>query len=389
LKNRPLNTVAQLSGAVAIALATLAQAANAGVVATNRTHPATERSHFRPIFTTLPARNVDFASLPLQAAANSTLPFFTDSVKSPLNGQTYSYSILGTNPKSSLTTTKIHYVPIALRVHFKDGTVLDPTQPGCNDSVSVVKRFFKSPLFEDVPLTSNGIDVGTTQIIDAFQRAEFWSLTQGSGYHVLLHRAPKSPIRIIDYTPTGPQTTYTGVCSGQNHNLGEIDPNVYDTELQSLTNQYATTTELPIIMAYNVVLGDGSNCCIIGYHSAYGRSTGTQVYANGAYVDAGNFSAPIDDIHAWTHELGETFNDPFVNNGTPAWGHVGQVSGCQNNLEVGDPLTGTPFLVKYHGFKYHPQELAFFDWFFRTPSQGTGGLFSFEGTFTSSQAACH
>jgi hypothetical protein len=97
---------------------------------------------------------------------------------------------------------------------------------------------------------------------------------------------------------------------------------------------------------------------------------------------------PIEDIHAWTHELGELLNDPFVSNATPAWGHIGQVGGCQNNLEVGDPLTGTAFNLKYNGFMYHPQELAFFDWFFRTPSKGTGGLYSFEGTFTSPQGAC-
>ncbi len=75
--------------------------------------------------------------------------------------------------------------------------------------------------------------------------------------------------------------------------------------------------------------------------------------------------------------------------GRPAWGHVGQVSGCQNNLEVGDPLTGTPAVqVPLNGFTYHGQELAFFDWFFRTPSNGTAGKYSFEGTFTSAQGTC-
>jgi hypothetical protein len=62
------------------------------------------------------------------------------------------------------------------------------------------------------------------------------------------------------------------------------------------------------------------------------------------------------------HEIGEWMNDPFGNNPTPLWGHTGQVSGCQNNLEVGDPLTGTivPPVVMPNGFTYHLQELAFF-----------------------------
>ena len=146
--------------------------------------------------------------------------------------------------------------------------------------------------------------------------------------------------------------------------------------------------QLPVLLAYNVVQTEGNQCCIIGFHGAYGRSGGTQVYATGSYTDPGEFGA-IEDIYAWTHEIGEAFNDPFTNNGTPAWGHVGQVSGCQNNLEVGDPLTGsTAVSLPLHGFTYHAQELAFFDWFFRTPSNGTGGYYSFEGSFKTAQGAC-
>jgi hypothetical protein len=40
------------------------------------------------------------------------------------------------------------------------------------------------------------------------------------------------------------------------------------------------------------------------------------------------------------------------------------------------PITGT------NGFAYHLQELAYFSWFFRTPSIGAGGLFSDNGTLT-------
>ncbi len=43
---------------------------------------------------------------------------------------------------------------------------------------------------------------------------------------------------------------------------------------------------------------------------------------------------------------------------------------------------------KHGGFTYHPQELAFFSWFFRTRSIGTGGKYSFKGTLTSTQRLC-
>jgi hypothetical protein len=341
-----------------------------------------------PRFAVMQPHNVDFASLDAQRDATKTIGYYTGSVKSPLTGSTYNYQIVGADPTKSTGTTKLQYVPIVVRIHFSDGTVLDPTKPGCGDTVSVEDRFFKGPNFEKTALKSNGINVGTTQINDAFQRAEFWTILKSKNYHLML-TAAKTPI-IVDYTAPSGSTTAAGVCTDQkgvNHEIGEIEINAYDTEMQTLAAKYAKPTQVPVVLSYNTFETEGG-CCVLGYHSAFGTPKGTQTYAVGAYNDAGIFSAPIEDIHAWTHELGELINDPFVNNGTPAWGHVGQVSGCQNNFEVGDPLTGTPFAVTYKGFNYHPQELAFFSWFYRTKSTGTGGEFSFEGTFTSSQGAC-
>ncbi|MBC5823291.1 MAG: hypothetical protein GIW99_11060 [Candidatus Eremiobacteraeota bacterium] len=52
-------------------------------------------------------------------------------------------------------------------------------------------------------------------------------------------------------------------------------------------------------------------------------------------------------------------------------------------------MTGTAIPAKFEGFTYHPQELVFFSWFYRTPPTGTGGEYSFNGTFESAQPACH
>jgi hypothetical protein len=342
-----------------------------------------------PRFAVRPPQNVDFASLDAQRDAQKTIGYFTGSVKSPLDGNTYNYQIVGADPTKSTGTTKLQYVPIVVRIHFSGGIVLDPTKPGCNDTVSVEDRFFKGPNFEKSPLKSNGVNVGTTQINDAFQRAEFWTILKSKNYHLLL-TAAKKPI-VVDFDAPSGSSTDTGVCKdakGVNHEIGEIDINAYDQEMHDLASKYATPTQVPIVLSYNTFETEGG-CCVLGYHDAFGTKKGTQTYAVGAYNDDGIFNVPIEDIHAWTHEIGELINDPFVNNGTPAWGHVGQVSGCQNNFEVGDPLTGTPFDVKYKGFAYHPQELAFFSWFYRTKSTGTGKKFSFEGTFTNSQGACN
>ena len=90
-----------------------------------------------------------------------------------------------------------------------------------------------------------------------------------------------------------------------------------------------------------------------------------------------------------SHEVGEWQNDPDTINPTPAWGHIGQVSGCQSNLEVGDPLSGTTFNDALGGFTYHPQELAFFSWFYhQKPSLGVNGWYSDQGTFKTFAKAC-
>jgi len=123
-------------------------------------------------------------------------------------------------------------------------------------------------------------------------------------------------------------------------------------------------------------------CGILGYHSAYTPSTLLQTYVVSDFDTAGLY---LGDVSVLTHEVGEWMDDPMGTNPTPLWGNTGQVVGCQNNLEVGDPLTGTILPpVTMNGFTYSLQELVFFSWFFRqSPSLGTGGKYSDNGTFTS------
>jgi hypothetical protein len=366
-------------------------AAVAGVTMTASAAFATsiaDQHHWTPMFWTAPNVVIDPAQLAIDAAKGKALPTWTSSIKSPLDGNTYNFTIVGTNPQTSAVNTTVTYVPIVLVLKFPGGVTLDPTKPGCGDTVSVENRFYKGPSFVATPLTSNGISVGTVQINDAFQRAEFWKYTSGTSYGVTLKAS--GPVKVITMNAPSGSVTAGGVCSGSNHDIGEIDYNAFANLINSIDVQYAKANQIPLVLTYNTFETSGG-CCIIGYHGTFApKSGGTGAFAVSAYNDPGIFSVPIEDIHAWTHEIGELFNDPYINNATPAWGHVGQQSGCQNNLEVGDPLTGTPFIVKYNGFTYHPQELAFFSWFFRqAPSVGTGGLYSFEGTFKTAQGACN
>jgi hypothetical protein len=140
-----------------------------------------------------------------------------------------------------------------------------------------------------------------------------------------------------------------------------------------------------VIMFYDTTMLGTTDQTVGGFHNFFLNADFShlpQTYAIAQYDDTE--TGTKKDISPLSHEIGEWLNDPFVNNSTPAWGHIGQQSGCQKNLEVGDPLSGTRISVKMpNGFTYHPQELAFTSWFFHdSPSLGVGGLYSSNGTFT-------
>jgi hypothetical protein len=153
-----------------------------------------------------------------------------------------------------------------------------------------------------------------------------------------------------------------------------------------------------VFVLHDVVMGDPGtspyqNCCVLGYHGASGFPT--QTYAVADYDTTGLFgSAP--NIAATSHEVAEWMDDPFGTNPTPSWGHTGQVQGCQNNLEVGDPLSGTLYSesgrfgkTMPNGLTYYPQELAFFSWFYgQNPSIGSAGRYSNSGSFTNPAKVC-
>ncbi len=132
--------------------------------------------------------------------------------------------------------------------------------------------------------------------------------------------------------------------------------------------------------------GDLKKCCALGFHAAVTQQPGARVQTY-AFIDfdtSGVFGPEIMDTSIAAHEVGEWMDDPFGGNPAPAWGHTGQTGGCQDNLEVADPLTGTNVatVTGTNGFKYHLQEMAFFSWFYGAPSIAANQWFSNNNTFT-------
>jgi hypothetical protein len=339
------------------------------------------------------------------AAATSSVPLWNYSGQfSSRSGGTFSGTMVGRSPFfHGARTTNINTILVPVKITMQDtGTVFDPTatDPAClpNGSVNPTTLTEQSPILSSANfsggLSMNGVDEGITQYVDAFQRANFFDLVNptGDSYHNVLNLLSTAPTISVNVSPSSGGTFETGFSCEP---FGVMDINAFDNLvtknlIPSLASKGVGPTNFPIFLLYNVVMSDGppandlGNCCILGYHSGLSSPAKLQLYSVADYDSTDTFSG-TGDTSILSHEVAELYDDPTGNNQTPSWGHIGQVGGCQGNLEVGDPLSGTlfPEVTMPNGITYDLQELAFYSWFFGTPSIGAGGIFSNDGTFTS------
>jgi hypothetical protein len=333
-----------------------------------------------------------------QAAAASTIPLWPYSVTSSRDGGKYGGTIVGRDPSfHGARSTGVRVFLVPLKIVMPDtGHAFDPTaaDPSCLGGKTALALSQGSPIFQ-APSTDwimNGQDVGSGQYNDAFRRAEFFDNVSPTGdrYHTALNPVTTVSLQTFN-VPAGEGQTYDASALGGCGKIGVVDIGAMDSFLltkliPALAPQGVGPTNFPFFLLYNVVMGAPGtnlfgNCCVIGYHGANG--TPMQTYSPTDFDSTGLFIA-LHNTSVFAHEIGEWLDDPTGNNPTPLWGHTGQVSGCQGNLEVGDPLSGHlfPSVKMPNGFTYSLQELAFFSWFYGSPSIGAGHIFSNNGTFT-------
>jgi hypothetical protein len=343
------------------------------------------------------------------------LPLWTYNVSSSRDHNNYSGVMVGRNPfgheSNKIARIPTQIVPIVITTNLigtsvdssgiiattPGATTLDPTvaNSAClappNDVPLTLYR--QSPILRHTSFDFGGTNVGDTQYVDAFQRANFWAYTQGHDYHVLLHPVTTTHPVYINVPAADGLALATNSLGPPDFcaPLGIIDINWFDAYLDStiipaLYAQGVNPGSLPIFLLANVVMAspvtDIGSCCILGYHGTTGLPI--QTYSPMDFDTTGLFGPTIFDTSVSAHEVGEWMNDPFGDNPVPPWGHIGQQPGCQGNLEVGDALTGTnvPTVTMPNGYGYHLQELVFFSWFYGAPSIAVNGWFSDNNTFT-------
>ena len=333
------------------------------------------------------------------AVTVATIPMWSSSIAASQNGKKYRYQMVGQDPRVRLanpaTTIVANIIPIVVKL--SDGTTFDPTTKSCGETVSPLNAALASPVFENTTFRSGGTNVGNTQYADAFQRASFWAYTKPSGinpgYHVVLEPKVGKTISITVPAASGRLDT------GPSCDAAEVTMAYAVSQGLKLLPSLAakpwgvSPKTFPIFLLHNVEfdtkLGTPGS---VGFHAAVPNPAfhgAAQTVAVASYLDAA-VSSRESDIAVLSHEIGEWMDDPLGTNPTPPWGNSGQVHGhCQSNLEVGDPLTGTTFAVTRAGVTYHPQELAFFSWFYGpATSTGVNGSFSFNGTLTHPAPLC-
>jgi hypothetical protein len=321
--------------------------------------------------------------------SGKTIPFFDSSFR--YGGVTYPYTMVGSNPFRTPATTTVPSEVVPLRIAFADGTVFDAT-PYVHAAVT-------SPIWRPAQFLT-----GHTQYGDAIQRGEFWAAVHGTGYHVLLGRAQVLPTVTINVPANQGTVEKAGTTFGTHvagKTLGLVNFAWFYGRYDHIINSYhISSSTLPILLTRNVMLDFKTPlaCCVGGFHSVTSSTSGSgsQSVQTAIFADYGSANAVLhvgqttgvfgQDINALSHEVSEWMSDPFGSNVVPAWqSPLAPQYGCNNALEVGDPLVGVAFEVN----GYHPQDEAFLSWFARqSPSIGFDGRYTYLGTFGSSSPSC-
>jgi len=333
------------------------------------------------------------------AIRSQEVPVSSFKITAPADSNTYTGVLVGGNPFSktpAATTIDAVLVPLIVEVvQGSDVLMFDPTSPnycGPNAGVSPVDRFRKSPLVVARNLSFNGVNVGKWQYVPAEKRAEFWHMPGGQLLADTIHWTFAAPMTLPSAKSKGATVKVDASTGCEYAELvnGAISKTITNSLIPQLQKSGTiSTSTFVLFMTVDVVqLKSDGTCCNNGDHGAI-LSSPPQTFGWAQYDSHGG-----TDIKGLTHEIAEWMNNPFYSNLTPAWGFIGEAAtDCVDHLEVGDPMnTDVVPYTSPDGFVYHPQELAFFGWFFDQPGggklYGTGGKYSSNGTFIGAHNTC-
>jgi hypothetical protein len=249
---------------------------------------AQQKAAPKPMFLVLPAHGT-----PARQAATvaAHLPQWNGSFVDHL-GQTVTYTMVGGDPAKTnvASSVRVFIIPVKMVYGANNGNAtFDPLTATLPNGQTLIQNVLASPLLtRSIRFVQGKTNLGLTQYIDAFQRANFWSSVKtNTAYHVLLANPTVLPEQTINVPVQDGQVTSNPFGSG---NVGTMYVNDFDTAIQGFIAKLTKLNPgvLPLFLTYDVYLTQAplEGCCIGGYHSAIGSQPSGQTYAYTTYEDS-------------------------------------------------------------------------------------------------------
>jgi hypothetical protein len=342
-------------------------------------------------------------------AGLQTVPTFAGAFAAqggPSLGNVFPFIMIGNDPLAGGTThIPAKITTVALQLLNADGSTFTTVPYAPFEDLTLDSPNFSNSLY--------GSSNRPTQFADAIQRAEFFNNTTNN-WHTLLDPQVVNRITITvpffvnvqlsNGTIIQARSYFTGTAADGSTFVLMLSPLFnffFDNSVVSDINANNFTTDAINIDAFpNTYLFSlnvnnpnvPGSCCVLGFHTFFFEPGVTPqprwITIFGSFISPGLFGGGFGDITAYSHEISESFNDPFINTVVPRWQFPLQPANskvCQGNLETGDPVevlgTATiPVTIKerHTVFTYHPQTEALLQWFeMGATSNAIDGAFSF------------
>ena len=322
----------------------------------------------------------------------------------PSAGRVFRFTMVGNDPKLGGTTVYPGNISeIDLQLLNADGSLFKVVPFAPFEKVTL-----ESPNFEPLDYRSGrNIEFG-----DAVHRAQFFNVMKNNWHTLLVPKVVNKVtitvpffvnVQLSNGTIIQARSYFTGTAADGNTFVLMLSPLfnfffdnevVNEINLGNFTTNGMNMTLFPNTFLFNLNVNNPNTpggCCVLGFHTFFldgGFPEDRWITQYASWISPGLFGAGFEDVTALSHELAESYGNPFISNSTPNWQFPGEpptAKVCQANLEEGDPIevlanATAAIEVKEKGFDfvYHPQNIPLLQWFeMGATSSAIDGAFSF------------
>jgi hypothetical protein len=321
-------------------------------------------------------------------------------------GRDFRFTMVGNDPKLGGTTVYPgNIAEFDLQLLNADGSVFKVVPFAPFENLTL-----ESPNFEPLDYRSgHNIEFG-----DAVHRAQFFNVMKNNWHTLLIPKVIDRQtitvpftvnVQLSNGTIVTARSYFTGTAADGSTFVLMLSPLfnfffdnavVNEINLGNFTTNGMNMTLFPNTFLFNLNANNPNtpgSCCVLGFHTFFldsGFPEDRWITQYASWISPGLFGAGFEDVTALSHELAESYGNPFVSNPAPRW-HFPPTTGVCNagnsqaNLEEGDPIevlanatAAIEVKERKFDFIYHPQNIPLLQWFEGgTTSSAIDGAFSF------------